>query len=129
MKKLATVLVAFTLTGCASIVEMIPSFWDDNQSAMMATVRLSVENIDCEQNQYPQAFQITQQLRWFQLYSESKGSRQQDVLKIVGPISKTAGDWAKRAESGEPSKGYCKTKKKILQAQTKKAAEAVLGRF
>lgn len=129
MKALATVLVAFSLTGCASIVEMIPSFWDDNQSSMMASVRLSAENIDCEQNQYPQAYQLSQQIRWFQLYSESKGSRQKDVLKIMDPISKTVGDWAKRAEAGEPSKAYCESKKKILQAQTKRAAEAVLGRF
>ena len=129
MKKLATVLVALSLTGCASIAEMIPSFWDDNQSAMIVAVRLSVENIDCEQAQYPQAYQVHQQLRWFQLYSESKGSRQQDVLKIVDPIAKTTSDWLKRAAADEPSKAYCETKKRIMQAQTKRAAEAVLGRF
>ena len=129
MKTLATVLVALSLTGCASIAGIIPSFWDDNQSAMIVSVRLSVENIDCERLQHSQALHISQQLRWFQLYSESKGSRQQDVLRIIDPIAKTTEDWVKRAETNQPSTAYCETKKKIMQTQTKRAAEAVLGRF
>lgn len=132
MKKLAILFIALTLSGCAvtdKVIGWVPSFWDDNQSSMMISMRLSVENIDCDKDQYPQAYQINQQLRWFQLYSESKGKLQKDVLRLTDPIAKTTGDWLKRAETDKPSKAYCESKKKIMQAQTKRAAEAVLGRF
>jgi hypothetical protein len=125
-KLLVSVFLAVSLTGCASIQSMIPSFWDDNQSARIIDVRQKVELIDCAQEQRPQIDVVAREIRWFQLYSESKGQRQQDVLKIVAPMQETVGDWQKR---GEGSKSYCELKKRTLALQSERAAQAILGRF
>ena len=130
MKRLITLLVlSLTLTGCASITSLIPSFWDPNQSARITDVRLRVDQINCEQAQLPQAQQIQNDLRWFELYSESKGSRQQDVIRIIQPMQESVTDWVKRSTDGQGSKTYCEIKKKLLQTQAKSAAAAIQGRF
>ena len=130
MKRLITLLVlGLALTGCASITSMIPSFWDPNQSARITDVRLRVDQINCELSQLPQALQIQNDLRWFELYSESKGSRQQDVIRIIQPMQESVTDWVKRSTDGQGSKTYCEIKKKLLQSQAKSAAAAIQGRF
>lgn len=131
MKKLLAVsLISLSLTGCASIVEMIPSFWDDNQSAKIIDIRQTVQGITCEAGtQLDDAEMLLYEIQWFKLYSESKGSRQKDVLRIVAPMEETASDWAKRSREKEGSKTYCEIKKKILVKQSSRAAEAILGRF
>jgi hypothetical protein len=130
MKRLITLLVlSLALTGCASITSLIPSFWDPNQSARITDVRLRVDQINCEQAQLPQAQQIQNDLRWFELYSESKGSRQQDVIRIIQPMQESVTDWVKRSTDGQGSKNYCEIKKKLLQTQAKSAAQAIQGRF
>lgn len=132
MKRAAMIMImCVTLTGCAAVKDYIPSFWDDNQSASIVTARLHAENLDCEAAQAPQVFLIAQNLRWFQLYSESKGSLQKDVLRVVEPMSRTVKDWQARLEKQEtaPSKAYCEIKKKILIQQAGLAAQAVLGRY
>lgn len=108
---------------------MIPSFWDDNQSASIINVRLAVDAIDCSKPQLPQAENLASQLRWFELYSESKGARQRDVLRLVEPMQETTADWVKRSRDAQGSTAYCEIKKKLLQSQAKTAASAVLGRF
>jgi len=130
MKRLITLLVlSLALTGCASITSLIPSFWDPNQSARITDVRLRVDQINCELSQLPQALQIQNDLRWFELYSESKGSRQQDVIRIIQPMQESVTDWVKRSTDGQGSKTYCEIKKKLLQSQAKSAAQAIQGRF
>jgi hypothetical protein len=130
MKRLITLLVlSLALTGCASITSLIPSFWDPNQSARITDVRLRVDQINCELSQLPQALQIQNDLRWFELYSESKGSRQQDVIRIIQPMQESVTDWVKRSTDGQGSKTYCEIKKKLLQSQAKSAAAAIQGRF
>ena len=129
MKKILALIIAVTLTGCASIKEMIPSFSDPNQSAKAVDIRFSVETLDCTKPHLPQAEKIEMDILWFQLYSESKGWRQQDVLKLVSPLQDTVTDFVKRSKAGEGSETYCNIKKKIMQTQSKRAAEAVLGRF
>lgn len=129
MKRLATILVVLSLTGCASIMSLVPSFWDNNQSARITDVRLHIEQIDCEQPQLPQALKIQSDILWFELYSESKGPRQADVRRLVAPMTESVDDWVKRSREGQGSKGYCEIKKKLLQAQAKSAASAILGRF
>jgi hypothetical protein len=130
MKRLITLLVlSLTLSGCASVMSLIPSFWDPNQSARITDVRLRVDQINCEQAQLPQALQIQNDLRWFELYSESKGSRQQDVIRIIQPMQESVTDWVKRSTDGQGSKTYCEIKKKLLQSQAKSAAAAIQGRF
>ena len=129
MKRLATLLVILSLTGCAAVMNMIPSFWDDNQSARITTVRQHIEQIDCEQPQLPQALQIQSDILWFELYSQSKGSRQADVIRLVTPMQESVDDWVKRSREAQGSRGYCEIKKKLLQAQAKAAGSAILGRF
>jgi hypothetical protein len=130
MKKiLAITLVSLSLTGCSTVKGWIPSFWDDNQSARIIDVRLKVESVDCTQPQLPQAEAISTQLRWFELYSESKGWRQSDVIKLTAPMKESVDDWVKRSKDKEGSKTYCEIKKKVLVEQSKRAAQAVLGRF
>ncbi len=123
-------LIAVSLSGCASIKTFIPSFWDDNQSASIINVRQKIENITCEPNtQYSDSTKILSDIEWFELYSQSKGTRQQDVIKIVKPMKETVEDWQKRSKEKEGSKVYCEAKKKVLQKQSSRAAEAILGRF
>lgn len=121
--------IVVSLTGCASIKEYIPSFSDVNQSAKIIDVRQSVAQLDCKQEHAPQAKRIKDNLQWFQLYSESKGWRQNDVLKLIKPIQETTDDFYKRSLDKQGSETYCEIKKKILTQQTDKAATAILGRF
>ena len=130
MKKiLAIIAVSFAMTGCASIQSMIPSFWDDNQSRAIVDVRQSVAQLNCEQEHAPQVKRIKDNLQWFQLYSDSKGKRQQDVLKLVAPMQETVDDFYKRSTEKQGTKTYCEIKKKVMILQSDKAASAVLGRF
>jgi hypothetical protein len=130
MKRIIALLaVSFAVSGCSTVKGWIPSFWDDNQSARIIDVRLRVDSIDCTQPQLPQAEALSRELRWFELYSESKGWRQNDVLKLTAPMKETTDDWVKRSREKEGSKVYCEIKKKVLVEQSKRAASAVLGRF
>ena len=117
------------LGGCSTIQNWIPSFWDDNQSAKITDVRLTVDRIDCNKDQLAQATQLRDQLRWFELYSTSKGALQKDVIKLVRPIQDTTEDWYKRSLDGQGSVGYCNIKKKILEQQTARAATGIMGRW
>lgn len=125
MKYLATAIVTIMLTGCVSI----PSFWDDNQSSAAVSVRLAVENINCSEAHAPQVKLVQQQLRWLELYSESKGSRQQDVLQLIQPMQETVDDFYRRSVTNPGSKTYCELKKETMIEQASIVARAVLGRF
>lgn len=130
MKKiLLTLLLTATLTGCSTIQGWIPSFWDDNQSARIVDIRQKINNIDCANPQLEQAEGILKDIQWFELYSQSKGIRQNDVVRIVTPMKETTVEWAKRSSKQEGSKVYCELKKKVLVQQSSRAAEAILGRF
>lgn len=132
MKKLLLAISFVTLTGCSSmsgLVEMIPSFWDDNQSAVIVSVAQDIRNLDCTQPHAAQISPIQKRLEWFVIYSEAKGSRQNDVIKLVEPMQKTVNDFLKRSTEKEGSKAYCESKKRILTAQSTEAAKAVLYRF
>ena len=130
MKRSITLLVlSLSLSGCASVMNLIPSFWDNNQSTKITDVRLRVEQINCDQPQLPQALQVQTDLKWFELYSDSKGARQADVIRLISPMQESVDDWVKRSTDGQGSKGYCEIKKKLLQTQAKSAASAILGRF
>ena len=117
------------LSGCSTIKSWIPSFSDPNQSAKIVDVRLSVDRLDCNKDQLPQVAKIRDELRWFELYSDSKGWRQQDVLKLISPMQATVEDMYKRSLTQQGTVGYCELKKKIMQQQAERAATVVLGRF
>jgi len=129
MKRILLITAVVMLSGCSTIQGWIPSFWDDNQSAKITDVRLTVDRIDCSKDQLAQAIQLRDQLRWFELYSVSKGSLQRDVIALVKPIQDTTEDWYKRSLDGQGSVGYCNIKKKILEQQTARAAKGILGRW
>ena len=132
MKRTLLILTVLLLQGCAAALSSyIPSFWDDNQSAKIVDVRLSLERLDCSQPQAPQLKPVRDNIAWFQLYSESKGSRQTDVVKLVAPLSETLEEWYKRvsAEGYKENKIYCQMKQKIAEEQAARAAKAILGRF
>ena len=129
MKRILLIAAVVVLSGCSTVQGWIPSFWDDNQSAKITDVRLTVDRIDCDRPQLAQAIQLRDQLRWFELYSTSKGSLQRDVIALVKPIQDTTEDWYKRSLDGQGSVGYCTIKKKILEQQTARAAKGVLGRW
>jgi hypothetical protein len=130
MKKLFIAsLVVISLTGCASIKEIIPSFSDVNQSAKIVDVRQSIAGLNCKQEHAPQIKRIKDNLEWFQLYSESKGWTQNDVLKLIKPIQETTNDFYKRSLDKPGTESYCEIKKKILTTQSEKAASVILRRF
>ena len=126
MRNTIIILSLALLSGCSTVKSWIPSFWDDNQSNYIVDARLSAERINCDQLQSPQVLMLQTDLRKFELYSESKGFLQKDVLRVVQPIKVTVDEWVQR---GEGSKGYCAIKKKLLVEQTTRAASVVLGRF
>ena len=131
MKKLFAILSFTLLSGCAGLTGLIPSFWDDNQSHRIISVRLDIERVDCKSQQLPQVAKIRDDLAWFKLYSESKGSRQADVILLTKPMIETVEDWHKRVstEGHKDNPIYCDLKKRVLQEQSQRAAKAILGRF
>ena len=129
MKRILLIAAVVVLSGCSTIQNWIPSFWDANQSAKITDVRLTVDRIDCSKDQLAQAIQLRDQLRWFELYSTSKGALQRDVIRLVKPIQDTTEDWYKRSVDGQGSVGYCNIKKKILEQQTARAAKGIMGRW
>ena len=131
MKKILAILSFTLLSGCAGLTGLIPSFWDDNQSAKIISVRLDIERLDCRAQQKPQVERIRDDLAWFRLYSESKGGRQADVILLTKPMSETVEDWYKRvaAEGHKDNAIYCDLKKRVLTEQSTRAAKAILGRF
>ena len=99
MKIILVVFTTLILQGCASLTGLIPSFWDDNQSSRIISVRLDIERLDCKAAQKPQVIKIRDDLEWFRLYSDSKGSRQRDVLALTKPMKETVEDWYKRVST------------------------------
>jgi hypothetical protein len=127
---LIALVMALSLGGCASIQSLVPSFWDDNQSAKVVDIRLNIQTLDCAEPIRPQVTVIERDIQWFKLYSQSKGTRQQDVIKIMAPLEETVNDLAARAKDGQAvNPTYCQIKKRIMTEQAARAATAILGRF
>jgi hypothetical protein len=129
MRKLIVLCMIVMLSGCATVQSWIPSFWDANQSARITDVQLSVDRLNCAADQLSQVSRIRDDLRWFELYSVSKGKVQQDVLKVIAPMQETVEDMYKRNTEGRGSTVYCELKKRIMQQQAARAAAAVQGRW
>lgn len=126
MKTFTALTFAVLLTGCATVTDWLPSFWDDNQSHYIVSARLAVERIDCSSSQAEQVQRVRDQLRQFELYSQAKGSLQKDVLRVIEPMQSTVAEWTKR---GQGSKTYCELKKKLLIQQGERASKVILGRW
>jgi hypothetical protein len=121
--------MAFMLTGCAHVQTWIPSFWDANQSARITDVQLAVDRLDCAVDQLTQVSRIRDDLRWFELYSHSKGKTQQDVVRLIAPMQQTVEDMHKRNTEGRGTVTYCELKKRIMQTQARRAADGIQGRW
>jgi hypothetical protein len=132
MKKLLIVGLVVLLQGCATfsfqdIKDQIPSFWDANQSKSVIDIRQSIEKLNCKELHAPQVKVIKDNVQWFVLYSESKGTK--DVLTLVKPMESTVDDFYKRSLEKQGSEIYCEMKKKILITQSSTVAKTVIGRF
>ena len=126
MQRIILALAAIFISGCASVQNWVPSFWDDNQSHYITVTRLAVEQIRCDAQQAPQVQRVWSDLRMFELYSQSKGTLQKDVLRVIEPMQATTKEWLDR---GEGSKTYCELKKKLLTQQGERASKVILGRW
>jgi hypothetical protein len=132
MKRLVVIGIVALLQGCASfsfqnIKDQIPSFWDDNQSRSVIDIRQSVEKLNCKEPHAPQVKVIKDNIQWFILYSDSKGTK--DVLTLVKPMESTVDDFYKRSLEKQGTEIYCDIKKKILITQSSTVAKTVIGRF
>ena len=121
--------ITIMLTGCATVQSWIPSFWDANQSARITDVQLAVDRLDCAADQLVQVTRIRDDLRWFELYSVSKGAVQQDEIRLIQPMQQTVEDMHKRNTEGRGSQAYCELKKRIMQQQAARAAAGIQGRW
>ena len=120
MKKILVALSVVALSGCA----MIPSFWDDNQSHRAVDIWLNVKNINCDEDYRYQVSDLANDMSWFVLYSQAKGTK--DVQEIAEKMNETVVSFKKK-EDVSPS--YCKIKQRILDKQGEALAKSVLGRF
>jgi hypothetical protein len=132
MKRLVLIGMVALLQGCATfsfqnIKDQIPSFWDDNQSRSVIDIRQSVEKLNCKEPHAPQVKVIKDNIQWFILYSDSKGTK--DVLTLVKPMESTVDDFYKRSLEKQGTEIYCDIKKKILITQSSTVAKTVIGRF
>jgi hypothetical protein len=129
MKLILTIMISVMISGCATVSTWIPSFWDDNQSARIADVRLGIDRLNCAGDQLTQISRIRDDLRWFELYSISKGTLQKDVIKLIAPMQATVEDMYTRNSRGQGSVIYCELKRTVMQQQAQRAATGILGRW
>lgn len=134
MKRILIIASIALLTGCASIqstvqplVDMIPSFWDDNQAKAAIDIKHKIDKLDCTGNYASQVGGINDSISWFISYSEAKKTK--DVIKLVTPLKETVEDFARKAEKNDVSATYCNLKKKVMITQSTRFSQAVLRRF
>ena len=94
MKKLIAVCAFFALTGCASIMEYIPSSWDVNQAKVITDIQQQARHIDCKADLAPQVDQLAKNVEWFDIYSQTKPTR--DINKLTGVIKDTVKELQER---------------------------------
>jgi hypothetical protein len=123
MKTIIPLLLAVTLTGCASI----PSRWDPNQSAKFTDISQSVQNLDCAGPHLPQVNTIRYHLQWFEIYSQSRNH--QDMLELIAPLQESVQEFWTRSQAGNSGEVYCDIKKELLIEQTTTAHRAIQRRF
>ena len=127
MKKLLVVCAFFAMSGCASIMEMIPSRWDANQSYIVTDIQQSVRHIDCKADLSPQLSSLFMKVEWYDLYATTKGTK--DMAKLDQVVLTTIKEFQEKVATGPTSPLYCDLKKKILIQQADIIAKTVQGRF
>jgi len=127
MKRLVALLLIISLTGCASIMEYIPSSWDVNQAKVITDIQLQARHMDCKADLVPQVNKLAQDVEWFDIYAKTKPTR--DINKLTGVITDTVKELQERVAKGPVSPLYCDLKKKIIQQQADILAKSVQGRY
>jgi len=127
MKKLIVILALVGLTGCASIMEMIPSRWDVNQAKVITDIQVQTNHFDCKADQVSQLSALAINVEWFDTYARTKPTR--DIAKLTGTIVTTVKEYQDRLKTGPVSPLYCDLKLKIIKQQTDILAGSVQGRF
>jgi PBP1b-binding outer membrane lipoprotein LpoB len=127
MKRIIAVVAFLSLTGCASIMEIIPSGWDVNQARVITDIQQQARRIDCKADLAPQVNQLAKDVEWFDIYAKTKPTR--DINKLTGTIITTVNELQDRVKAGSVSPLYCDLKKKIIQQQADILAKSVQGRF
>ena len=127
MKRLLLILALVSLTGCASVMEYIPSSWDVNQAKVITDIQQQSRNFDCKADLAPQIKRLSQDVEWFDIYAKTKPTR--DIAKLTGTITDTVKELQERVAKGPVSPLYCDLKKKIIQQQADILAKSVQGRF
>lgn len=127
MKRLLIACALVALSGCASIMEYIPSSWDVNQARSITDIQQQVRHFDCKADLAPQVNQLARNVEWFDIYSQTKPTR--DINKLTGTIKDTVKELQERVAKGPVSPLYCDLKKKIIQQQADILAKSVQGRF
>jgi hypothetical protein len=127
MKKLIAVLFVLSLTGCASIMDKIPSRWDVNQARVITDIQQQARRFDCKGDQSAQINEISKSLEWFDIYAKTKPTR--DISKLTDTVDKTVQEYQERLKTGPVSPLYCDLKVKIIRQQADILAGSVQGRF
>jgi PBP1b-binding outer membrane lipoprotein LpoB len=127
MKQLLVVISFLSLTGCASIMEYIPSGWDVNQAKVITDIQQQARHFDCKADLKPQVDQLAKDVEWFDIYAKTKPTR--DIARLTGTITDTVKELQERVAKGSVSPMYCDLKKKIIQQQADILAGSVQGRF
>ena len=116
-----------SLTGCAGIMEKIPSRWDVNQAKVMTDIQLQVRHFDCKGDQAMQLTALAMNVEWFEIYAKTKPTR--DIAKLTTTITDTVKEYKDRLAKSPVSPLYCDLKIKIIRQQTDILAGSVQGRF
>ena len=127
MKKLIVILAVVGLTGCASVMEMIPSRWDVNQAKVITDIQVQTNHFDCKGDQAAQLTGLAINVEWFDTYAKTKPTK--DIAKLTGTIVTTVKEYQDRLKTGPVSPMYCDIKLKIIKQQTEILAGSVQGRF
>jgi uncharacterized protein YceK len=127
MKKLLLVVAFLNLTGCANIMTMIPSKWDDNQAKAITDIQQDARRFNCKGDLVAQLNKLDLEIEWFDIYATTKPTR--DVNKLTETLTTTVKEFQDRAAKGPVSPLYCDLKKKIIQQQADIIAAGVMGRF
>jgi uncharacterized protein YceK len=127
MKRLLLIIAIISMTGCASILEKIPSRWDVNQAKVVTDIQQDARRFDCKGDLKVQLASLDKSIEWFDIYAQTKPTR--DVAKLSGTLSKTVKEMQDRVKDGTVSPLYCDLKQKIIKQQADILAGSVQGRF
>jgi hypothetical protein len=127
MKKLILILAMAGLTGCAGLMEKIPSRWDSNQAKVITDIQVQVNHFNCKGDQAAQLNALSLNVEWFDIYAKTKPTR--DIAKLTNTLTGTVKEYADRLAKGPVSPLYCDLKVKIIKQQTEILTGSVQGRF